>query len=125
MPQSRNGLTPTRPAYARATAGELLMVLAEGRTTIEAADHLRVPVGDVKVLPTRAAVRYGVRARPALATRSETAAIAHAAGLAPRDLPARISRLRVRAGARTTTQLVALGHPLKVLTARPIPEPVR
>lgn len=137
------------------------MTLAAGMTTTEAANYLRIPVGDVKVLLTKAAARYGVRARPALvhaaitagdltapasparggnrpvfsgsevllrhalATRSETPAIARAAGLDPRDLPSLTGRLRVRAGARTNAQLVALGHTLNVLITRPAPEPAR
>ncbi|MER6913868.1 hypothetical protein ABT354_19535 [Streptomyces sp. NPDC000594] len=73
MPRTRTSLSAARPVYARATAGELLMTLAAGLTTTEAANRLRIPVGDVQTLLTEAAARYGVRARPALVHAAITA----------------------------------------------------
>ncbi|MGW1976563.1 hypothetical protein [Streptomyces sp. NPDC001889] len=51
----------------------------------------------------------------AVATRSAPADVARAAGIPPGTVHRAVGRLRVRAGARTTAELIRLGHTFRVL----------
>ncbi|MGW1974141.1 hypothetical protein [Streptomyces sp. NPDC001889] len=132
------GLTTTEAASRlRIPIGDVQPLLTEaaaryGVRAKPALVHAAITAGDLTTPepPARAGdqpkfSRDEVRLWLALALRSEAPAIAHAAALTLRELPSRIGQLRVRAGARTTAQLVALGHTLNILTPRSAPDVAR